>query len=133
MTTDVDAADLDPRCPSCSARVPGSAQWCTLCFADLRPAPEPQPAPRPPQQPQPQLEPLTSPTAGAARGTALALDPALVAGMLAELAVQQPRGRVLSLAVLVGTPARKVLVAGLGVLAVAGLILLVSLVAAVAS
>lgn len=47
MTTD--------RCPRCAAALPARAQWCTLCFADLRPpaaaTPEPPaaaPAPAPP-------------------------------------------------------------------------------------
>jgi hypothetical protein len=31
------------RCPDCGAGSPESAQWCTLCFADLRPAPPPPP------------------------------------------------------------------------------------------
>lgn len=31
MTTD--------RCPACSAAVTPGAPWCTLCYADLRPAP----------------------------------------------------------------------------------------------
>jgi hypothetical protein len=29
------------RCPACAALIPSGAAWCTLCFADLRPAPEP--------------------------------------------------------------------------------------------
>jgi hypothetical protein len=29
------------RCPRCAAHVPIGAQWCSLCYADLRPAPEP--------------------------------------------------------------------------------------------
>jgi len=29
------------RCPSCHAAVAARAGWCTLCFADLRPAAEP--------------------------------------------------------------------------------------------
>jgi hypothetical protein len=29
----------DLRCPQCSAHVSPDAHWCTLCFADLRPAP----------------------------------------------------------------------------------------------
>jgi cobalamin biosynthesis Mg chelatase CobN len=38
--------ELD-RCPSCGASVPVGAAWCSLCFADLRPAPEPPAAPDP--------------------------------------------------------------------------------------
>lgn len=29
------------RCPSCAATLREGAPWCTLCFADLRPAPAP--------------------------------------------------------------------------------------------
>ena len=31
----------DVRCPQCAALVRAGSQWCTLCFADLRPAPAP--------------------------------------------------------------------------------------------
>ena len=35
----------DLRCPRCSAHTPPGADWCTLCYADLRPpAPEAPPA-----------------------------------------------------------------------------------------
>ena len=33
------------RCPKCAAAVRKDADWCTLCYADLRPAPEPPPPP----------------------------------------------------------------------------------------
>ena len=32
---------VDPRCPSCSARVPADADWCGLCYASLRVQPAP--------------------------------------------------------------------------------------------
>lgn len=32
------------RCPGCSAAVRPDAQWCSLCYRDLRPAPAPAPA-----------------------------------------------------------------------------------------
>ena len=32
---------IQTRCPSCAAAVPSNAAWCSLCHADLRPAPEP--------------------------------------------------------------------------------------------
>ncbi len=35
------------RCPSCSAALRPDAQWCGLCFRDLRTAPEPEPPPAP--------------------------------------------------------------------------------------
>lgn len=31
----------DLRCPRCAAHVRAGSDWCTLCYADLRPAPEP--------------------------------------------------------------------------------------------
>jgi hypothetical protein len=38
----------DLRCPQCSAHVRPDAAWCTLCYADLRAAPEPPPEPSTP-------------------------------------------------------------------------------------
>jgi hypothetical protein len=35
----------DLRCPQCSAHISSNADWCTLCYADLRAAPEPPAAP----------------------------------------------------------------------------------------
>jgi hypothetical protein len=35
--------EADIRCPHCSALLRSGAQWCTLCYADLRPTPEPEP------------------------------------------------------------------------------------------
>jgi hypothetical protein len=43
----------DLRCPRCDAHVRGDADWCTLCYADLRPAPEPAAEPAPAAQPEP--------------------------------------------------------------------------------
>ena len=37
--------DADLRCPQCAAHVRAGSDWCTLCYADLRPAPAPVPAP----------------------------------------------------------------------------------------
>ena len=31
----------DLRCPRCAAHVRAGSDWCTLCYADLRPVPEP--------------------------------------------------------------------------------------------
>ena len=39
------------RCPRCSAHLRAGSDWCSLCFADLRPAPEPPPAPVAPPAP----------------------------------------------------------------------------------
>jgi RNA polymerase subunit RPABC4/transcription elongation factor Spt4 len=33
----------DVRCPHCSALLHSGAEWCTLCYADLRPKPAPEP------------------------------------------------------------------------------------------
>jgi RNA polymerase subunit RPABC4/transcription elongation factor Spt4 len=33
----------DARCPHCGALLRAGAEWCTLCYADLRPKPEPEP------------------------------------------------------------------------------------------
>ena len=38
------------RCPNCSGHLRAGSDWCTLCFADLRPAPEP---PAPAEEPAP--------------------------------------------------------------------------------
>lgn len=35
------AARADQRCPHCRGAIRSDAQWCTQCWADLRPAPEP--------------------------------------------------------------------------------------------
>lgn len=68
----VSAALDDNRCPLCSALVRPGSQWCTLCYADLRPAPVVQPAAeqhaRAERGPQPKLQdgafdPLTAPLA----------------------------------------------------------------------
>jgi hypothetical protein len=46
----------DTRCPRCGAVLPQNAQWCSLCYFDLRapvapPEPPPPPVPPPPVQP----------------------------------------------------------------------------------
>jgi hypothetical protein len=33
----------DVRCPQCGALLRPGAQWCTLCYVDLRPKPKPEP------------------------------------------------------------------------------------------
>jgi hypothetical protein len=40
--TDQVTDQVAERCPGCSAAVRPGAPWCTLCFADLRPAPPPE-------------------------------------------------------------------------------------------
>lgn len=54
---DPTASTLPPvaesRCPSCAATLRAGAPWCTLCYTDLRPAPEPEPAAAPAYAPSP--------------------------------------------------------------------------------
>ena len=57
------------RCPECAATLRPDAPWCTLCYADLRPAPAPAPPPPPVARLAPipaayaalDLDPLTAP------------------------------------------------------------------------
>lgn len=58
-----DLLETATRCPHCRASVRPGAPWCTLCHADLRPAPEPAPEPVPVVAPPvaPGLDPLTAP------------------------------------------------------------------------
>jgi hypothetical protein len=91
----------DPRCPRCNAHVRQDAEWCTLCYADLRPAPEPVPEPEPvvPAAEQPDAD-LDGPPA---RATALLVpagaDPMLgwlsraAAGTAPASASSRPAGR----------------------------------------
>jgi len=60
------------RCPRCAALARPGSQWCTLCYADLRPPPEPafEPAPEPAPEGSASevftpglLDPLTAPLA----------------------------------------------------------------------
>jgi hypothetical protein len=65
----------DLRCPQCSAHISSKADWCTLCYADLRVSPEP---PTPPaveaarlEEPAPELAPaeeLAAAEGGEGRG-----------------------------------------------------------------
>jgi hypothetical protein len=60
-----DVLEAATRCPHCRASVRPGAPWCTLCHADLRPAPAPapetEPAPALVAPSRPQLDPLTAP------------------------------------------------------------------------
>jgi hypothetical protein len=53
---DMTTAPRTTLCPSCGASVRVDAPWCSLCHADLRPAPEPSPV-----QPEVVVDPLTAP------------------------------------------------------------------------
>lgn len=62
-----DLLETESRCPHCRASVRPGAPWCTLCHADLRPAPEPVAAVAEPVAPvapavRP-VDPLTAPAA----------------------------------------------------------------------
>jgi len=56
------------RCPQCAALVRPGSQWCTLCYADLRPRPIE------PVVPVAPVAPVT-PSAGAPTSSALAVEP----------------------------------------------------------
>jgi hypothetical protein len=60
MTTELPGLD---RCPACGAAVRPGDPWCTLCYADLRPA-------APPAVEVPVPDPLTGPVAGQPAGSA---------------------------------------------------------------
>jgi hypothetical protein len=89
------------RCPACGASTVDGAPWCTLCYADLRPAPPAPPSPpapaaaEPPARvPAPTGAPEASvapPASGHAIGIDL-LDPALDAPV--SVAADAPRGPV---------------------------------------
>jgi hypothetical protein len=80
----------EERCPACSAHVTPGADWCTLCFADLRVAP---------------VAPLPMVTEGeAAPDLALAVEQPLVPEQVAEPAVDG-RGKHARAATTYGDPA----------------------------
>jgi RNA polymerase subunit RPABC4/transcription elongation factor Spt4 len=60
------ATEGGARCPHCAALVRGDSAWCSLCYADLRPAPQPSALPALQQPVPPQtaaFDPLTAPLA----------------------------------------------------------------------
>jgi len=59
--TDLLANAPASRCPACAAALRPGAPWCTLCYADLRPAPETPAEPAPAPVRQPRFDPLTAP------------------------------------------------------------------------
>lgn len=71
MTTDL-------RCPRCDAHVPAGASWCSLCYADLRPA-----AVAPAAAAETLVEPLVEP---------LAAEPP-AEPLVTPLAAPAPRGK----------------------------------------
>lgn len=113
----------DLRCPRCGAHAPTGAQWCSLCFTDLR-APTAAPEPTPevlteapitsPEEEPAQVAPDARPRGKhARRAHAPANDPAAdveaqAAQLLAQLAASEsgaPLGRYSGF---VDTPAKKV-------------------------
>jgi ribosomal protein L40E len=56
---ELSAAPHAAACPACGAALRPEAQWCSLCYHDLRPAPAP--APEPPTPVYGGLDPLTAP------------------------------------------------------------------------
>jgi hypothetical protein len=121
------------RCPRCSAHVRTGSDWCTLCYADLRPAPpvaEPVTAPEP-EPLSTQVEPVDlpvaetveavdlAPAAPVGRGkhakrastAALGAPPeveALADQMLAELAATRSGDRLSSMVSALDEPGKKI-------------------------
>ncbi len=69
-------AGREERCPACAARCARGAPWCTLCFADLRPAVLPVPPVPVPVPPVPEARPVPAPGAGGTSGATGATGPA---------------------------------------------------------
>ena len=69
--------DLVPltACPACGAALRPGAPWCTLCYADLRPAPEPESLPTIEAYAEPAPAPLTVSQPPAATDPPVATDP----------------------------------------------------------
>ncbi|HEU4912093.1 MAG TPA: hypothetical protein VFV76_09360 [Actinomycetes bacterium] len=115
----------DLRCPRCSAHVRAGSQWCTLCYADLRPAPavprEPAPTPElaaasvepPGVETAADSEPEQMPVRRGKHARAAAEPGALdiegtAAAMLAELAAAESGNRVGQWSALLDSPGKKV-------------------------
>ncbi len=121
------------RCPGCSAHVCAGSEWCTLCYADLRP-PSPAPAevvPAPgrharntPADDTPDQAAPTTASVGTARDIEL-----VAARMLAELAVSESANPLGPLAAKLDTPAKRV---GLMISATVGLLCVLTLLMAIA-
>ncbi len=71
MTVDFTTGAAPGRCPRCAALVRPGSQWCTLCYADLRPAPA-EPEPQPELEPAPSQHSVPPPNATAQPATAAA-------------------------------------------------------------
>ena len=80
----------DLRCPHCAAHVTAAAEWCTLCYADLR-------APAKPTADEPESKPKGRPEAAAPS----------VDSMLAQLAAAESTNPLGRFSGVVDTPAKK--------------------------
>jgi hypothetical protein len=128
----------DLRCPRCDAHVRAGADWCTLCYHDLRPAVvEPEPVVVPVDEPEladVDTEPApesgsesapartgrhaAGPDTTSASGNAPGLPDAQIALMLAQLAAEESGPPLGSISSKVATPgAKAVLIIGGSVLA----------------
>jgi hypothetical protein len=124
------------RCPRCSAQVSAGSDWCTLCYADLRPA---APEPYAPVEPSRATEEPPAQQAVARRGkhakaapefgeAAPAPDPnvdALAAEMLGQLAADEARNPLGPLAGLVDTTGKRIALMTGGAAAAIALLVLV--------
>ena len=119
------------RCPRCSAHVRTGSDWCTLCYADLRPAVAEPVAALEPEPPSTPVEPVDLPVAEtfeavdlapaapvgrgkhAKRATTAALGAApeveaLADQMLAELAATRSNDRLSSMVSALDEPGKKI-------------------------
>ncbi|HET9186686.1 MAG TPA: hypothetical protein VFN80_01925 [Acidothermaceae bacterium] len=76
------------RCPRCAALVRPGSQWCTLCYADLRPAPPREPVPEP--EPTSSVESVAPPRA-TAQPVPVAASSELLDPLTAPLALLEAR------------------------------------------
>lgn len=102
----------DLRCPRCSAHVPAGAQWCSLCYADLREG-ERRDSPDAAPDPTSPIEPARRTGAsGGGRHARRAPAPEdaeqLADAMLAELAAAESGNPLGRMSGLVDTPAKKI-------------------------
>lgn len=105
------------RCPRCSAHLRAGSDWCSLCYADLRPAPEPPPTPVAPPASVESPEPTARPRGRHARRAPASEEKAttspddvevLAAQMLAELAASEQKSPLGPMAGLVDSTQKKV-------------------------
>jgi hypothetical protein len=78
----------DVRCPHCGALLRAGSPWCSLCFTDLRPAPEPEPEAAPLPEADESREPSYAGVGARSAGLAGGFDP-----LTAPLSVVEAGGR----------------------------------------